>query len=501
MGLLFHGDMNMAVFSAEAKGFEKNVLEHLQRTGVFVSAPCGGRGACGKCLIRFLSPPPPPTPVETEKVEEALLAAGWRLACQTKPSGAFSIEYSRAEEDICAETHFFGTVPTRIDEPYTAKTADKKVAIDIGTTTIAASLVDAASGVVLDTKTRINHQRSFGADVISRIQASNEGAGEALRQAVTEDIAHLVRQLGEDAKRTPIIISGNTTMEHLLQGLDCRGLGVAPYTPVDISLHTMDNYLIMPGISTYVGADIVSGICACGMDQSDGVCMLIDLGTNGEMAIGNRNRLVVASTAAGPAFEGGNISCGVAGIPGAISGVMIQGGKAQCHTIMDQTPIGLCGTGVLETVYELLQAEIMDETGCLIDAFENGFPLHGDIVFTQADIRKVQLAKAAIRAGVETLIEAFHICHDEIEHVYLAGGFGQKIDLKKAAGIGLLPPALIGKTQAVGNSSLAGAVLLAMEPSFSARLISAADRAQELSLAGNPKFTECFVDQMTFDSE
>ncbi|MBQ7446358.1 MAG: DUF4445 domain-containing protein, partial [Eubacterium sp.] len=272
--------------------------------------------------------------------------------------------------------------------------------------------------------------------------------------------------------------------------------------PVDISLHEEDNFLILPGISTYVGADIVSGIIACGMDQGEEVCMLIDLGTNGEMAIGNKDRIISASTAAGPAFEGGNISCGVAGVPGAISSVDIaEDGSVQIGTIGGKDPIGLCGTGVLEVVYEMLKAEYMDETGLLDDEYvDDGFPLSDDVVFTDQDVREVQLAKSAIRAGAETLMEEYGVGYDDISALYLAGGFGQKINLQKAAGIGLLPEELLDRTKAVGNSSLAGAVMIARDETLKERFAHVADYSEEVSLTGNPTFNDLYMEYMMFEA-
>ena len=327
---------------------KQTVLELLQKEGIFLPADCGGRGTCGKCRVRFLSGAPEPAEEERKKLSPEQLSEGIRLACRCCPSEPFVIEFEQAEEEIEAEGLGGSSVPAVSGSP--EKEDGRRIAVDIGTTTIAAALLSGKDGTVLDTRTCINHQRAYGADVISRIQASNNGNREELQRLVQKDIGDLIEALGEDPETVPAVIAGNTTMQHLLLGLSCETLGVAPFTPVDISLHREKNLLILPGISTYVGADITAGIVACGMDLEEDVCMLIDLGTNGEMAIGSRDRILVASTAAGPAFEGGNISCGVAGIPGAISRVTITDGTAQCETIGGKPPVGLCGTGVLEVM-------------------------------------------------------------------------------------------------------------------------------------------------------
>lgn len=493
----------MLQYTGTALQNNQTVLERMRREGIFLPADCGGRGTCGKCRVRFLEGAPDPTEEERKKLTQEQLQDGVRLACRACPEGRFTVEYELSEEEIQAES-----IVTEKDTDSAAggtlsgkgSGAEKEVAIDIGTTTIAAALLDAESGRVLDTVTCVNHQRAFGADVISRIQASNDGKKEELRQLVRKDIGSLITQLGEDPEKVPVVIAGNTTMQHLLQGLSCETLGVAPFTPVDISMHRDRNHLLLPGISTYVGADIVAGIVAVGMDVSEDICLLIDLGTNGEMAIGNKDRILVASTAAGPAFEGGNISCGVAGIPGAISRVTITDGKAQCETIGDKEPIGLCGTGVLETMYELVKEEIVDETGLMDDDYvDDGFPLSGDIVFTDKDIREVQLAKSAIRAGAETLIKEFGTDYSGISKLYLAGGFGQKIDLEKAAGIGILPEELIGKTEAAGNTSLQGAVMAARDDAVLGRYLHAVAVSGEVSLSESTLFNELYVQYMFFE--
>ena len=499
---------SMLQYTGTAGKTKQTVLELLRGEGIFLPADCGGRGTCGKCRVRFLDGVPAPTEEEQKKLTVEQMQDGVRLACRACPEGVFTIEYELAEEEIAAESMASEKDSAVKDSgaagPVPGQNADaagqKKVAIDIGTTTIAAALVNVETGKVMDTVTSINHQRAFGADVISRIKASNDGKKEELQQLVCTDLRNLIAQLGEDPDTIPVVIAGNTTMQHLLLGLSCETLGVAPFTPVDISLHEVENKLMLPGISTYVGADIVAGIVATGMDQSDEICMLIDMGTNGEMAIGNKDRILVASTAAGPAFEGGNISCGVAGIPGAISRVNITGGEVQYETIGGKEPVGLCGTGVLEVMYELLKEEIVDETGLMDDEYaDDGFPLAGSIVFTDRDIREVQLAKSAIRAGAETLIKEFGITYDKISTLYLAGGFGQKIDLKKAAGIGILPEELIGRTEAAGNTSLQGAVMAACDSSVKERYLHAVSISEEVSLSESTLFNDLYVEHMFFE--
>ena len=246
------------------------------------------------------------------------------------------------------------------------------------------------TGKAVHTVTTINHQRAYGADVISRMQASMGGKKEALRQSIqtdlTEGIKRLLEESGVEAgKVRRVAIGGNTTMGHLLMGYDCDTLGVYPFTPVNIDFiegsfqEILGNDLLdastvlLPGISTYVGGDIVSGLLSLGFDSREQVCLLVDLGTNGEMALGNRDKIMVTSTAAGPAFEGGNISCGMGSVAGAICSVKIEDGTVSVKTIRGQAPVGLCGTGVVETVAELVKEEIVEDSGLLDEEyFEDG---------------------------------------------------------------------------------------------------------------------------------
>ena len=497
---------------------EKTLLDLLQGRGVYVPAYCGGSGTCGKCRVRILNDPPAVTEAERELLSADDLEAGVRLACLTEPEAGMEVEILAGDEaEMKVETSF--SVSAKASEKGSGQneqgSQDRQsgqveacsagspvvAAVDIGTTTIVMSAVDTGSGQVLGTAAGVNHQRAFGADVISRIDASNHGKGAMLQSTILRDLDLLQGQLGLPAG-TQRVISGNSTMQHLLQGLSCRTLGVAPYTPVDISLHTYENMTILPGISTFVGADIVSGIVACGMDRSEEVCILVDLGTNGEMAIGNRDRIVCASTAAGPAFEGGNISCGMAGIPGAISAVTITDGRTSVETIGGAKPAGLCGTGVIEAMYELLKEEIVDETGCMDDEWiEDGFPLAEGVAFSAKDVRELQLAKAAVRAGMEVLLQVCGMDYEGVGRVYLAGGFGQKINLEKAVGIGLLPEELLDRMEPVGNSSLAGAVMAAQDPSVMERMARTAEMAEETALAENPLFSDLYMEHMFFPEQ
>lgn len=491
----------------------KSLLTHLQENGEFLPAYCAGRGTCGKCKVQFLNDAPTPTAHDSAFFSTKQLSEGWRLACQTYIEGQFTLQIEDYQEDSIQAASDFKLSPKEaaLDIADSALLYTKEpnfsslaLAIDIGTTTIAANLINTDQKKVLQNITSINHQRIFGTDVLSRIDIANQGRLLELQRTILNDLDSICEQfqLGKDITKLsiPVIIAGNSTMQHLLQGLSCETLGVFPFTPVDLSMHSYKNMTILPGISTYVGADIVSGIVACGIDQKEEISILVDLGTNGEMIIGNKDRILVASTAAGPAFEGGNIHCGIAGVPGAIDTVTISGDNVKISTVLNEKPVGICGTGVIETVYELVKEKIVDKTGLIEEKyFDNGYPLSENISFTNKDIREVQLAKSAIRAGVEILIKSYGIDYTQVAHLYLAGGFGQKINYKKAIGIGMLPEELKNRIISVGNSSLAGATMLADTPKLQNCFTHITDISEEINLANHKDFNDLYVKYMFFE--
>lgn len=419
------------------------------------------------------------------------------------------------------------------------------IAIDLGTTTLAFALIDKASAQVLHTVTALNAQRKYGADVLSRIQASVSGKREELRECIQSELCTGIDRLlkectftanHENEKRIDrIVIAGNTTMIHLLMGYDCGTLGVYPFTPVNSNLisgtskeifgYTLRNTeittIILPGISAFIGGDIVAGLYAVDIVEQEEVNLFIDLGTNGEMALGNCDRILTTSVAAGPAFEGGNISCGIGSVAGAICSVDIACNPEKgfydgnVRTIQDKIPCGICGTGVIETVAELLKNEMIDETGLYIDEFfETGFLLSApngvnrisdmgnkeEIVFTQKDIREFQMAKAAVRAGIDILISQYGIEKEEIKNVYLAGGFGFHLNIEKAISVGLLPGEVCDKVKVVGNSSLGGMVKFLSDKDKMTKVQKILDITQEIILAENEEFNAKYLCSMAFDA-
>lgn len=561
----------------------KTILELLREQGEYLDAPCSGKGTCGKCciIIEETRKTDPPKQREKEVFTERELEEGWRLSCMTVPTDDLYVCIPEIRENqIQVQMEFVRNTKMESDVQATTVICENKIedraqigsdgeikpenmdteksvygiAIDIGTTTLAAELISLTDGICLKTASSVNHQRAYGSDVISRIRAAASGDAEKLRESILKDVRNLAETLlaGQDENVlnvSKIVIAGNTTMIHLLLGYSCVGLGAAPFTPVNLAPedmtwgelngeyeetresgdakesgvardgsdarehgyvrecgHTGINQTtkvqIMPGISAFVGGDITAGMMGCGM-RPDKCEMLIDIGTNGEMVLAAGDHFLVSSVAAGPAFEGGNISCGMPGVPGAVCRAVLFGkNNMVTKTIGNKPAIGLCGTGIIDVMYELVRHHIVDTQGILGEPwFEKGFPVvPGKIYFTQEDIRQVQMAKAAICAGLEVLLQKSNISHEQIKKVYVAGGFGMGLDMEKALGIGLLPIGLRGKLTPVGNSALEGAArcLTHSKESSDMQPQEIAAISHEINLADTPEFQELYLKHMQF---
>lgn len=495
----------------------QTILDALKEKGETTVAFCGGRGTCGKCRIRIREGSLPVTEFDKKVFSDKELKDGWRLACQAVPVSDCTIENHMDREDAFEVLSAFSGENKR----KSGQNQEYGIAVDIGTTTIAMVLTGLQDGEIYASHSMVNRQRIYGADVITRIQASVDGKGAELQKLIRDSLNKGIESLikkgnvsGSQIKK--VILTGNTTMEHLFMGYSCASLGVYPFTPVNIETITGKSeeffecqeihcqVVLMPGISTYVGADIVSGILDCQMAEKQEISLLLDLGTNGEMAIGNKERILTTSTAAGPAFEGGCISCGMGSVPGAISSVEINGSHVSYKTIGDKKPLGLCGTGVVETTAELLRENLIDEAGALDESCKNGFVLakkeNGEIIsFTQKDVREIQLAKSAVRAGMETLLLRYGITKEQVDTVYIAGGFGFKLSLEKAVMIGLLPEEFQRKTKILGNSALGGAVKYLTEPDAAEKAEKIKRIAEEIGLSKDKDFNELYMEHMFFD--
>ena len=387
-------------------------------------------------------------------------------------------------------------------------------AFDIGTTSIAGYLLRADSPESVAARGMLNPQRQFGADVISRADYALEHGAEALAQCVREAVDEMLGQLCADAgvdRRSVYALSvvGNTCIHHLFLGLRPESLTVTPYNPVisealllraadcDLHAHPEATLRILPVIAGFVGADTVACLVAEGWERVEPITLMIDIGTNGEIVLGNRERMIACSTAAGPAFEGAKISCGMRGMPGAIDRVRLEDGKLRWHVIGDCAPVGVCGSGLIDLIATLRACGEIDETGKLTSGAE--YRLEGtDVALTQRDVREVQLAKAAICAGIELLAGQLGVTLAQIDQVHLAGAFGNYMNPDSACAIGLIPMELRAKIRSIGNAAGEGAKRVLLERDAWARASQLAHQAEFLELASLDSFQDTFVDALEF---
>lgn len=467
--------------------FFQELCKALDAKGLSYSL-CGGKGSCEKCIIRFIDQPPLPTGADRRRFSPEELRQGWRLACKANPTRDCTIEVSFVYQEvipIVTENALTQDVKNGVE---TAQNDGKEylVAVDIGTTTVAMVLRDVRTGEVRDTYAVLNPQRAFGADVISRIQAAGEGEGKRLKQSIMSALEkgvsgfrHLLERQNPDGRENiaGIYIAANTTMGHLLLGLDTSLLGKKPFTPVSLQREEFIiggiKAVVLPGISAFVGADITAGLLAVGMlgeGSSKKKELFIDLGTNGEMVLFNGQTFFCTATAGGPAFEGSM-----------------------------KKPI--LGSNLIKLAAKMLREKIMDSTGLLVKPyFEKGYEA-GELLITQAEIRKLQMAKAATKAGIKLLLEAGNINESEVETVYLAGGFGYQIEPADAVKMGLFPEGLETKVRTVGNTALEGAYLYGVkEQSLHGEKVTYFDieKMQVLNLAEQEKFEEYYIESINF---
>lgn len=380
------------------------------------------------------------------------------------------------------------------------------VCIDLGTTTVEGALVDRSSGNILAAERVLNSQKTYGSDVISRIDACLSGKADELKNAVRNDVADLTDKMLKSAgiedrlkDRIPSFIAGNTVMTHIFAGFDVSGLAAAPYEPVTTDFVETDGFLLMPGLGAFVGGDVLMGMIASGAFESDEVTAFIDVGTNGEMAVGSRDGILAGGTAAGPAFEGGSISCGSPAKPGAISGVEISGRLVDVKTLGDEKPGSICGSGIIEAVSEFLRNGIIDGHGNMAEEYDGVFTLCPDVTITQDDVRQVQLAKSAIRAGLETLVETAGIRAADVKRLYVAGGFGKNLNVEKCCGIGLIPSELKDKCVLSGNTSLSGTIKYACGEITNEMIRDVKVRTRTVNFAGLGSFRQKFIENMDFN--
>jgi len=485
--------------------FDGTILEHAQKVGAEVASECGGMGTCGRCVVR-IEKGADGLNDRTAVEERHPLGRDERLSCQARPV--------RPESDIHVYIRDFGdysvlsdTLETHVAlAPAVRRDKDRVVhtdhgdlgpyggeiyglAIDVGTTTLVTEILDLEDGRCLATLTRKNPQILFGNDVISRIgHTMQHGDGleqlqQSVVQAINEDLIQFEKRNGEVRRYIyDVVAVGNSTMREIFFGRDVSSLGVIPYeaanldcvqgkaTDLGLAVNPACRAYGGPLIGGHAGADAVADIVACGMHEDDAVNMLIDIGTNGEVAVGNRDRIMTASCAAGGAYEGATVTCGVGAIAGAIKNIWIHDGHVGFETIGNKPPVGVCGSGLIDLLAELLRNLIMTRQARIRETFH----LTDKISITQQDIYQLITAKAGLRADQDLLMKYYGVGIDEIGKIYLSGAFGNFVSPENAAAIGLLPHAP-EKTVRVGNAALAGAraMLLSQEARTAAETTAA----------------------------
>lgn len=446
---------------------QEPLSDALRRAGIVISLPCGGRGSCGKCRV-------------TVNGKE-------ELACRYRVTADAAVAVPE-KETILSET---GASETGECSGRLA------LALDIGTTTLALALVSSEDGSIIRVATDTNPQRAFGADVMSRIGYCRAHGPTALQLAVITAVNGLIGALHAPPVET-MFVAGNTAMLHLFFGADCSAMGAAPYTPAFLASQTapasrlgitgVKTVVSLPCAAAFVGADLTAGLNYVGMPPEGRYSLLADLGTNAEVILFSREGALCTAAAAGPCFEGANISCGMSASPGAIFAYA----PGRIQTVQGAPPRGICGTGLVDIVAALLADGTIDGTGYMECEEYEAAP---GVTLTQGDVRQYQLAKSAVCAAVQTLMRRQNVSFDDIDRLYIAGGFAAKINVNSAAATGLLPGELRDKCTAVGNASLLGTAKYACGQHGVDGYIG---NMRYTDLAADPVFSDLFIAGMAF---
>ncbi|MBE6796685.1 MAG: DUF4445 domain-containing protein [Ruminococcaceae bacterium] len=436
----------------------------LQKNGGNIPHPCAGNGICKKCLV-------------TVNGKE-------ELSCQYRIHSDIDV-FTKKMSTIQA---FSGAVASH------KRTENMCFALDIGTTTLALALVSLDDKSIVDVITKTNPQITYGADVISRIEYCRKNKSDDLKNILISVINEMISEFNVPEVRV-MYASGNTTMLHLLLGIDCTGMGHAPYTPSftqskteqaeNLGLIGIKTVKTLPCISAFVGADIVAGINYAEASENK-FSLLVDLGTNAEIVLFSKGKILCTSAAAGPCFEGANITCGMS----AVNGAVLSYEDDEIQTVNSAPPEGICGTGLIDIISELLKKNIIDETGYMKCG---KFFISPEVFINQADIRQYQLAKSAVYSAIVCLIKEAKISFDNIEKLYISGGFSAKINIESAVSTGLLPEELKEKCIAINNSSLLGTVKYICEKNDLSHIT---EIAEYIDLSENSDFSHKFIENM-----
>lgn len=532
-------------FNTDSKTTDKTtILEYCRSHGIAgIETPCGGKGTCGKCKVTVTKP----------YYKDV-------LACRTRVCDGMEIIVGRKEstgtkEDSMVVLTNGGNVSEKFNEHVNRNVVlkeettnesekvesneDTLAACDIGTTTVVCYLIDKETGQIISTRSGANPQRSFGADVLSRIEAagrieaSSEPGLKIMQTQIVSLLNGFISEMLTECGRTKVSrfsVAGNTVMCHLLMGISPAKMGKAPFlpdeyfgrefNPLDIGIENCQTMIIFPAVSGFVGGDITAGMMET-VNRNE-LTLYLDIGTNGEMALGKGDRYVCCATAAGPAFEGAQIEMGMPASKGAVDKVWLEGRRIKYSVIGNDRPVGLCGSGLIDALALLLKAGIIDENGTILSgqelpilfrsyvfeveaedaaqSTETSLAVHiaPGVYITQEDIRKLQLAKGAIAAGIEVLFKEYGCMPCNIDVLTFAGGFGNYIDKASAAAIGLFPQELLDKAKEVGNAAGNGAVSAALSQDAWERALDISGDMRYIELASYPHFDEMYVEHMNF---
>lgn len=477
------------------------LLDVLRENGLAPESPCGGQGTCGKCKVK--------------------VNGKWQLACLTEITGDMTVCLSRHSAEQILTVGNEDSVP--VD-----KASGYRAAFDIGTTTVVCYLLDPVSGKTRQSEGMLNPQSPYGADVLTRIRLAMSGKREELTRLIRDGMNSLLHTVCEREGISPeavevISVVGNPCMQQLFLGMDVENLVRVPFAPVltkagsapageIFPLCTGARLLTVPDIGGYLGADTVGCVIATGMDEKETVTLMADIGTNGEMVLGHKGRMIACSAASGPALEGAAITFGMRGAVGAIDRVWLENGEIRCHVIGEGEARGICGSGLIDAVAVFLDAGIINtrgrmQTAASLPAFAHLLMdldgqricrLTKDVYITQNDIREVQLAKGAIAAGIELMAEELGLALEAIDAVELAGAFGSCMTPASACRIGLLPACLLPKIHVVGNAAGEGARRIACDRRELEHAQTLTEEIRFLELASLPQFQMCFARNMNF---
>jgi len=461
-----------------------------------VEFPCGGKGTCGSCKVKLLEGELAIDTVQQQKLDKLKLSENWRLACYCKAESDITLEISQFENIILADSTTFEFRPQN----------GFGIAVDLGTTTVVVQLVNLENGHILDSASDVNPQTRFGGDLISRIQSCLDGNFDELERLIRTKIGDMISSILEkhpvDVSKVAVV--GNTVMHHIFSRLPVNSLSFYPFHSPSLGVQTFSPKQLKwdlpanakvefyPSIGSFVGSDILAGIAATKMAENEKYSVLIDLGTNGEIVVGNRDKIICASTAAGPAFEGAKISQGMRATTGAISSVSFEKDELKTHVIGNVQAKGICGSGLIDVMAILLNKEEIGMFG-EINSGEDRVTITRQVYITQQDIREFQLAKAAIAAGIQILLNHLRISYSEIEQVFIAGGFGNFLNIDNVIRTGLIE-CEAEKIVKLGNTALIGAKMFLFEDEIFIQKILA--KTTHVNLEADPNFQDIYIDKM-----